>query len=185
MPVRIRVPGKPGQKRKAVPGPPSPLARFILFGAIAVAVIVLIVISAYYMKYARLTDEKLAQGPFPNSSLLYAAPRVIGVGDPGTPLQFAMKLRDAGYVEDGKTNSGGWYHLRTDALEVFPGDHSYPGADAGVLRFADGKISSIISLSDNTERTEYTLAPQLLTSLYDKNREKRRLVRYEDRKSVV
>ena len=156
------------------------MRRFILFGAIAVAVIVLIVISAYYMKYARLTDEKLAQGPFPNSSLLFAAPRVIGVGDPGTPLQFAMRLRDGGYVEDGKTSPGGWYHLRPDALEVFPGDHSYPGADAGVLRFADGKIASIISLSDNTERTEYTLAPQLLTSLFDKNREKRRLVRYDD-----
>lgn len=137
-------------------------------------------LSAYYMKYARLTDEKLAQGPFPNSSLLYAAPRVVGVGDLGTPLQFATKLREAGYVEDGRTNSGGWYHLRPDALEVFPGDHSYPGADAGVLRFADGKISSIISLSDNTERTEYTLAPQLLSSLYDKNREKRRLVKYDD-----
>ena len=143
-------------------------------------VIGLIVVSAYYMKYARLTDEKLAQGPFPNSSLLYAAPRIIGVGDPGTPLQFAAKLREAGYIEDGRTNPGGWYHLRTDAIEVFPADHAYPGSDAGVLRFAGGRISSIISLSDNTERTEYTLAPQLLTSLYDKNREKRRLVKYND-----
>jgi penicillin-binding protein 1B len=132
------------------------------------------------MKYARLTDEKLAQGPFPNSSLLYAAPRIVGVGDPGTPLYFAAKLREAGYVEDGRTNRGGWYHLRPDALEIFPGDRTYPAAEAGVLRFADGKISSIISLSDNTERTEYTLAPQLLSSLYDKNREKRRLVKYED-----
>lgn len=180
MPVRIRVPGKSAQARKAAPGSPSALARFALFGAIAVAVIGIIVFFAYYMKYARLTDEKLAQGPFPNSSLLYAAPRVVGVGDPGTPLQFAAKLREVGYVEDGRTNPGGWYHLRPDALEVFPGERSFPGSDAGVLRFADGKISSIISLSDNTERTEYTLAPQLLSSLYDKNREKRRLVRYED-----
>ncbi|HZS55638.1 MAG TPA: PBP1A family penicillin-binding protein [Bryobacteraceae bacterium] len=180
MPIRIRVPGKTGSTRKAASGSPSPLARFILFGAIAVAVIALVVVSAYYMKYARLTDEKLAQGPFPNSSLLYAAPRVVGVGDPGTPLQFAAKLREAGYVEDGRTNAGGWYHMRPDALEVFPGDHSYPGSDAGVLRFADGRISSIISLSDNTARTEYTLAPQLLSSLYDKNREKRRLVKYDD-----
>lgn len=180
MPVRIRVPGKSGQTRKAVPGPPSALSKFILFGAIAVAVIGIIVFFAYYMKYARLTDEKLAHGPFPNSSLLYAAPRIIGVGDPGTPLQFAAKLRDAGYVEDGRTNPGGWFHIRPDAIEVFPGDHTYAGADAGVLKFGGGKISSIISLSDNTPRTEYTLAPQLLTSLFDKNREKRRLVRYDD-----
>ena len=180
MPVRIRVPGKSGSTNKAAPGSLSALIRFALFGAIAATVIALIVVSAYYMKYARLTDEKLAQGPFPNSSLLYAGPRLVGVGDPGTPLRFAAKLREAGYVEDGRTNSGGWYHLRPDAIEIFPGEHSYPGAEAGVLRFGDGKISSIISLSDNTQRTEYTLAPQLLTSLYDKNREKRRLVKYDD-----
>ena len=180
MPVRIRVPGKSDSTRKAEPGSVSPVLRLILFGAIAVAVIALTVVSAYYMKYARLTDEKLAQGPFPNSSLLYAAPRTVGVGDVGTPLQFAAKLREAGYAEDARTNSGGWYHLRPDAVEIFPGDRSYPGAEPGVLRFSNGKISSIISLGDNTERTEYTLAPQLLTSLYDKNREKRRLVKYED-----
>jgi penicillin-binding protein 1B len=176
LPVRIRIPGTPDQtgKRASL----SPLTRFIVFGAIAVAIIGVVVFFAYYMKYARLTDEKLAQGPFPNSSLLYAAPRVVGIGDPGTPLQFANKLREAGYVEDGRTNPGGWFHLRPDAIEIFPGDHTY--TDAGVLKFADGKISSIISLSDNTPRTEYTLTPQLLTSLYDKNREKRRLVRYED-----
>jgi penicillin-binding protein 1B len=179
LPVRIRVPGKPGSPRKAVSGS-SPLFRFIGFGALAVGIIASIVFFAYYMKYARLTDEKLAQGPFPNSSLLYAAPHVLGIGDPGTPTQFAAKLREAGYVEDGRTNPGGWFHVRPDAIEIFPGDHSYPGSDGGVLRFSDAKISSIISLSDNTERTQYTLAPQLLTSLYDKNREKRRLVRYED-----
>jgi len=35
-------------------------------------------------------------------------------------------------------------------------------------------------LADNTERTEYTLEPELISNLFDKNREKRRLVRYED-----
>ncbi len=180
MPVRIRVPGRPGPSRKASSVPSSVITRFLVFGAIAVAVVGFIVLSAYYMKYARLTDQKLEQGPFPNSSLLYAAPHLIGVGDPGTPLQFAARLREAGYVEDARTNPVGWYHLRPDAIEVFPADRSYVGADAGVLRFQDGKIASIISLSDNTERSEYTLGPRLLTSLYDKNREKRRLVRYED-----
>ncbi len=146
----------------------------------AIVVIALIVVWFYYAKYARLTDEKLAQGPFPNSSLLYAAPQTVGIGDPGTPLHFAAKLRESGYAEDARTNPGGWYHLRADAIEIFPGDRSYSGSEPGVLRFKDGKISSIIALSDNTARTEYTLEPQLLSSLYDKNREKRRLVRYDD-----
>ncbi|HEY7305364.1 MAG TPA: PBP1A family penicillin-binding protein [Bryobacteraceae bacterium] len=151
-----------------------------LFAAIAVFLAVIIVVSVLYAKYARLTDEKLAQGPFPNTSLLYAAPELVGIGDPGTPLQLASRLRESGYGEDARTNPTGWYHLRPDAIEIFPGDRSSTDSEPGVLRFGSGRISSIIALSDNTPRTEYTLEPQLLSSLYDKNREKRRLVKYDD-----
>ena len=180
MPVRIKIPAKADSVRRVRAGTPSPVSKFLFFGIIAALVIVAIVVCFYYAKYARLTDEKLAQGPFPNSSMLYAAPQVVGIGDPGTPLQFAAKLRENGYGEDVRTNTIGWYHLRPEAVEIFPGASSYAGAEPGVLRFENGKISSIIGLSDNTSRTQYTLEPQLLSSLYDKNREKRRLVRYQD-----
>lgn len=180
MPVRVKVPTRASSARSAPQRPATPLKKFLIFGAVAIVVIAIIVLSSYYAKYARLTDEKLALGPFPNSSLLYSAPRTVGIGDAGTPLQFAAKLRESGYVEDARTNPGGWYHLRPDAIEIFPGDRSYNGSEAGVLRFADSRISSITGLSDNTARTEYALEPQLLSSLYDKNREKRRLVKYDD-----
>ena len=42
------------------------------------------------------------------------------------------------------------------------------------------KVTQIISLADNTDRTEYTLEPELISNLFDKNREKRRMVKYED-----
>ena len=176
MPVRIRFPAKSIHARLAA----TPVRRFVLFGALAALTIALIVISSLYAKYARLADEKLTEGPFPNSSLLYAAPEAVGIGDHGTPIQFASRLRESGYGEDARGNSSGWYHLRPDAIEIFPGPDSHAASEPGVLRFRDGKISSVISLSDNTARTEYTLEPQVLSSLYDKNREKRRLVRYDD-----
>lgn len=140
----------------------------------------IIVISYFYTKYARMADETLLRGPFPNSSLLYAAPQSVGVGDSGTALQFAARLRESGYAEDARTNPTGWYHLRPDAIEIFPGDKSFTGLEPGVIKFSSTQIASIISLSDNTPRTQYTLEPRLLSSLYDKNREKRRLVKYED-----
>ena len=183
MPVRIKLPGK---ARAARPQAQPLLIKFLVFGAAAVLVTAGIVLWFYYAKYARLTDEKLTQGPFPNSSLLYAAPQVVGVGDAGTPLRFAARLRESGYQEDARTNAMGWFHLRADAIEIFPGSSSYAGSsEPGVIRFQEGKISSIISLSDNTARTEYTLEPELLSSMYDKNREKRRLVRYEDLPPVL
>ncbi len=133
-----------------------------------------------YSKYAKLADQKLSEGPFPTSSVLYAAPQPVALGDPGTPLRFAARLRESGYVEDSHNNRNGWYHLRPDAIEVFPGPDSYTGSESGVIRFENGEISKIISLTDNSERTEYTLEPELLSSLFDKNREKRRLVKYDD-----
>jgi penicillin-binding protein 1B len=176
LPVRLRFPSKSIHARLAA----TPLRKFVLIGVLAALAITLIVISSLYAKYARLADEKLTQGPFPNSSLLYAAPEAVGIGDHGTPIQFASRLRESGYAEDARANSSGWYHLRPDAIEIFPGPESHASPEPGVIRFRDGKISSVISLSDNTPRTEYTLEPQVLSSLYDKNREKRRLVKYDD-----
>jgi penicillin-binding protein 1B len=176
LPVRLKFPAKKIHARVAA----TPLYKFVLFGAIAVLAVVAIVISSYYAKYARLADEKLTQGPFPDSSLLYAAPEAVGIGDIGTPLHFAARLRESGYAEDARGNNSGWYHLRPDAIEIFPGPASHAASEPGVIRFKDGKISSVIALSDNTPRTEYTLEPQVLSSLYDKNREKRRLVKYDD-----
>jgi penicillin-binding protein 1B len=155
----------------------SKIVFFSLIGSLAVAV-GFVVFS--YAKYSRLADEKLEQGPFPNSSALFAAPRTVGVGDAATKAEIAAKLNESGYAEDAKANPLGWYHLRPDAIEIFPGGDSKTDSEPGVLRFRDGKIVSIIALSDNSTRTEYSLEPALLSTLFDKNREKRRLVKFED-----
>ncbi len=156
------------------------ISLYVLGGFLAILLLVTVWVSFAYAKYARFTDEKLTQGPFPNSSMLYAAPETVGIGDAGTPLALATRLRESGYGEDAHANALGWYHVRPDGIEIFPGDRSSSGSEPGMLRFANGKISAILALSDNSARPEYVLEPQLLGSLYDKNREKRRLVRYED-----
>lgn len=183
MPVRLKLPG-----RSAKPAKPKSKSRNLSVTVAkysAILLLVLVVAAAstlwfFYSKYARLADLKLAQGPFPKSSMLYSAPQLVGVGDLATPEQFARRLRESGYQEDARNNLNGWYHLRPDAIEVFPGKESYPGSDSSVIKFAKGKISSIISLDDNSQRTEYMLEPRLLSNLYDKNRGKRRFVKFDD-----
>lgn len=179
MPVRIKVPSKPQPARNTNRvRSRSILTAVLLCIGVAIAIAV-IVVAADYRKFARLTDEKLTQGPFPNSSLLYAAPETVGLGDPGTPVQFATRLRESGYAEDSRANTAGWYHLWSNAIEISPGTRNDGESGAGLLRFDKGKIQSIVTVGDNLPRTEYTLEPQLLSSLYDKNREKRRLVKYD------
>jgi len=180
LPVRIKLPAKAGSSKTSSGHRLRSYLTYSLIGVGAVLLALFVTVGFFYAKYARLTDEKLLQGPFPNSSLLYAAPESIGVGDPGSALQLATRLRETGYTEDARTSPIGWYHLRPGAIEIFPGDRSFSGAEPGVIKFSGAEISSIISLRDNTRRTQYTLEPRLLSSLFDKNREKRRLVKYED-----
>ncbi len=178
MPVRIKFPAKVRSAASAVGH--LGLRKAIAIGLGLFVVGTVLFLSFSYSKYAKIADEKLAHGLFPKSSSLYASPQLIGVGDTGSTLKLAARLRESGYAEDARANTTGWYHLRPDAIEVFPGPSAYTAGQPGVIRFDDGKISSIIDLSDHTPRTEYTLEPALLSTLFDKNREKRRLVRYED-----
>lgn len=137
------------------------------------------VVSYYYVKLAHRIDAKLRRGPFSDTIDLYAAPRTLAVGDAVTVEELVRYLRQCRYSPN-RGNRLGWYNLRPDAVEVFPGPESYFAAESGVIRIAQGKITQIISLNDNTERQEYQLEPQLITNVSDKSRSKRRLVRYSE-----
>ncbi len=156
-----------------------PLGRiFLAISAIAVTV-GLSVFLYYYLKYARMIEEKLAGGPFTNTSMVFAAPRNITVGDETTPGEILTSLRRSGYSESRATRMGS-YTLRGDSLEIYPGPDSFFRQEQVVLKFKDDQLAQIISLRDNTERTQYTLEPELITNLFDRKREKRRLVRFQD-----
>jgi len=138
----------------------------------------------YYMKYSRMIEEKLSGGPFTNTSKIFAAPRLVAVGDELDTGEVVDQLRRSGYSER-KENRMGWYNVRADALEIFPGPDSYFDDEPGVLKFQGKKLSQIISLRDHTARTQYQLEPELITNLFDKNREKRRIVRFKEIPRVV
>jgi penicillin-binding protein 1B len=132
----------------------------------------------FYTKYARLIDEKLRAGVFSNTTLIYAAPRRIAVGDEIRGEEIAEYLRRCQYSES-NTSRAGWYRLRPDAIEVNPGPDAYD-EEGAVIKIDDGKVSEIISLRDHMDRTQYFLEPELVTNLFDRKREKRRIVHYDE-----
>jgi penicillin-binding protein 1B len=132
----------------------------------------------YYVKYARIIEEKLRAGPFANTSMLYAAPQPVTLGDNGQLEEIASYLRRCGYSES-NGNRLGWYHLRADAIEINPGPDAYD-PEGAVVKVQGGQVTEIISLRDHTERTQYLLEPELITNLFDQKREKRRIVHFND-----
>src|SRR5208282_2943808 len=107
------------------------------------------------------------------------APRTVDVGDIADPQEIATDRRRSGYTES-PSNRMGYFTLKPNEIDVYPGPDSYFKRDDGVIKFRGNKVTQIISLADNTDRSEYTLEPELISNLFDKNREKRRLVKYED-----
>ena len=138
----------------------------------------------FYLQYSKLIDKKLQGGPFTSTSRIFATPQTVGVGDVMTPSDVVAKLRHSGYNES-RSNRTGWFSVKSDSVEIFPGPESFFEQESGVITFSAGKIVRIVSLRDNTARTQYQLEPQLITNLYDRNREKRRLVKYDDVPEVL
>jgi penicillin-binding protein 1B len=173
--VKVQVPKKASAVRFAL----HPAGKVLLVLLVLGFTTGLAVFTFYYVKYSRLIEAKLAAGPFANTSMLFAAPRTVDVGDLADPQEIATDLRRSGYTES-SSNRMGYFTLKPNEIDVYPGPDSYFKRDEGVIRFTGRKVRQIISLADNTDRTEYTLEPELISNLFDKNREKRRLVKYED-----
>ncbi len=133
----------------------------------------------FYWRYSHVIDRKLREGPFANTAKIFATPESVSVGDSISTAEIAAELRRSGYNES-RGNPIGYYQAQPNAIEIFPGPESYFDQEAGVIRFANGKISHIVSLQDNTERNQYQLEPQLITNMASANREKRRMVHFRD-----
>lgn len=177
---------KPKTDKKVRVSTNSRLARFLLGPVgrgliIGITVFVILGIAAFtyfYAKYSSMVADKLHE-PFANAARIYSAPEAVYVGDAFTPGDIAGRLRRSGYSES-RSNRVGYYLTHPNSLDVFPGPDSFFTETAATIKFSGSKISQIISLQDNTERSSYQIEPQLITNVSGPSREKRRSVEFHD-----
>jgi penicillin-binding protein 1B len=162
----------------------GPVGRILIMGCAISLILVLAAFTFFYARYSRVIDEKLRAGPFANNAKIFAAPESVGVGDALTPNDLAARLRRSGY-SDARGNPIGYFVLRASEISIFPGPDSYFDQEAGVIKFSRDRISQIVSLQDNTSRSQYQLEPQLITNLSGASREKRRMVKFRDIPEVL
>jgi penicillin-binding protein 1B len=161
-----------------------PVGRFVLAASAALLILALLALTFAWIHFSRIVDQKLAAGPFTQTSLVLAAPENIAVGDPLSSAELIQWLRRRGYNEN-HANRIGWFNVRSDGVEIFPGPDSYGGEEPGVIRIQNDRVTKIISSRDHTERQIYSLEPELITNLFDRKRQKRRLVGYADLPPVL
>ena len=169
---------EPPVKRPEPPRLKGPNPQIIAYSIAAVIAVGILIFTVFYLKYARMTDARLAAGPFSGTLNIYAAPHTVSVGESASADDIAVGLRRSGYTTS-PAGSVGSFRVSPGAIEIFPGHDSNSGSPAGRIEFSSGKVTHILSLPDRHPRDGYTLEPALITNISDR-REQRRLVHFSD-----
>ncbi|MGH9479114.1 MAG: transglycosylase domain-containing protein, partial [Terriglobales bacterium] len=146
---------------------------------LAVGIGVGVIFIHYYNIYAAMIDRRLSAPIFNQTSIVLAGPKVVTVGEALTPVQLAGWLDRAGYSEN-QASPVGTYTVAGDLIAVHPGPEAYRAPTPAQIAFLNGAVSSITDSATQAPLTTYALEPELLTSLFNQKREKRRLVHFSD-----
>ena len=147
--------------------------------SVAIAVIggFCFIVGMQYLRLAKMTDERLAQGPFSSSTDILAAPETIAAGDTLTPESLAVKLERSGYAVSPRSILAVSMPCRRMQSRSHPAQAPLPIGCGWSLPAERFRRSSHCATA--LPRQEYQLEPRLLTNL-SANREKRRMVHFAD-----
>ncbi|HUI40495.1 MAG TPA: biosynthetic peptidoglycan transglycosylase, partial [Terriglobia bacterium] len=158
--------------------------RLLAGGALAFVLLT----SGFVYLYTQVSDEidaRLSGQVFERASVVFSAPEPLTVGERIAPEDVAARLRRALYSEGAGGSRVGTYSLAGGRLEIRPGPLSYfaSGPDAeglATVAFENGKVASIALAGASPATDQYLLEPEPITTLFDRSRTKRRVVKYQD-----
>ncbi len=135
----------------------------------------------YYFRFTALINERIAGNIYQSTSQVFSAPRRIFVGETLTSSDLLSELRSSGYSESTDPGAMGRYRFKGSAVEILPSAQSYfRGKNGLTVEFAERRISRL-RLADSGKRlTVAEIEPELITNLFDVEREKRRPVHFQD-----
>jgi len=136
----------------------------------------------YYNYYSRIIDRKLSGEIFKSTAQIYAAPYRIYPGQRLGLDEVVLRLQRAGFdAAAGKLTSDGdgLYESTSNKVTIRP-----TAGDTMRLEFGKNSLTRIVKIPGG-EASEAWLPAELVTSLSDQTREKRRIVEYNDLPKVL
>jgi penicillin-binding protein 1B len=128
-----------------------------------------------------MIDLRLSGHIQQTTARIYATPLRIYTGESLTVADLANHLQRAGYSELDVSGTPGRYVLHGSEIEIRPSGESYFGAkNRLVVDFSGNAIQKIRSMDNGAAVDSADVEPELLTSLFDSSREKRRAISYND-----
>lgn len=145
------------------------------------------VFAYFYVQYSRLLDAKLRGDVLIRTSGIYAQPKTVHVGENLSLAELRSHFDDLGYTEAsaGTDPNRGHYALNGSTLTIEPGPDAvidgqkvFPGA-AVTFSKDGGSIARINELGSNKSVQAIVIEPELLTTVSNENREKRKIVSFD------
>jgi penicillin-binding protein 1B len=135
----------------------------------------------YWIAFGRMIDLRLSGHTQQTTAKIYSAPTRIYTGESMTVADLANHLQRAGYSELDVSGLPGRYVLHNNEIEIRPSSESlFGGKNRLVVDFSGSSIQRIHSLETGAALDNAEVEPELLTSLFDSSREKRRAISYND-----
>ena len=140
------------------------------------------------VEYSEIIDRGLRGDLFVRTSGIYAAPMNLRKGSPLQLSRLVKHLQELGYLEQGSSQNDkrGFYNVRGTTIEITPGsDAVIDGVQAfHNLRVQFGRsgngVESITDLERREELNDADVEPELISTVTNKDREKRKIIEYKD-----
>ncbi len=155
---------------------------------VLIAASVFVVLVYYWTSFSGRVDNLLRGEVFTRSAGIYAAPKQLRAGETLSQDDLIAYLKRAGYVE--KTQQAdtarGRYSLNASTIDIEPSQHSsvdgqnqFQSVRVQFSRNAKS-ISSLFQLGGNTRLDKTWLEPELISSVTGQEREKRKVIGFND-----
>jgi penicillin-binding protein 1B len=155
------------------------LVRISLFVVIVAAVLSGEALIRSYKHYSQIIDARLASGYLTSRPGLYAAPRVLQVGQKLSREKVINSLRRAGYLESSASNVwSGSFLADESSIEIRPGASNRKQLEVVKIVFAENEITEITG--DGSVLESFTLEPEALSNDPSSKAGKREVLSYEE-----
>jgi penicillin-binding protein 1B len=160
-------------------------AAVISIPAIAIGIFLI----RYYFIFNRIMTEKLAKHYTLGDTQIFAGPSLLYPGKPLPPSDLVTAIRRMGYLEEEKPGAASLSTFRVEkANRILLHNEANLPEDANrsvEVHFSGNSIRSIVDADTRAPLNRFSLKPELLSNVINKNREKRRYVPYRDLPKVL
>jgi penicillin-binding protein 1B len=166
-------------------------SRIVIAPLLIIGLILIGAAFYYYQRYSAIIDAGLRGDIFVRSAGIYAAPLTIRDGSGTRMVDVLNHLKKIGYQQQQggavANNNRGYYSTpRNNSMDIHPGndakidgDKAFPNLRVTFGRNGEG-VQKIVDLDGQQQLGQAQIEPELISSVVNQEREKRKIIEYKD-----